>query len=184
MCSKSSSEPLPLGPVRSIRGAAGELTVRVASGDASRWTGLTRVWVARKGASSPQEAYGVRSVRAYRDRLVLLLDGVEDGAQAEALRGAMVYAPGEEVPPLEEGRFYFARLVGLEVDDVDRGVIGKVVDVLETGGCDVLVVEERDGQELLIPMAPDVLLEAPTDQGRIRVRMSEELRSINRTEDA
>ncbi len=152
----------------------------MASGDAGRWTGLRNVLVApreERGSGRPGRPgrFEVEGCRAYGDRLVLKLRGVDDPSAASALRGGLVLAPADQVPPLPSGTHYVARLAGLEVQDPEGNRLGRVEDVLPTGGTDVLVVRDPDGAELLIPMAAGIVIsiEEPT---RIVVQLPEGLR--------
>ena len=157
------------------------MTVIVASGDAARWSHLTRVAIGKEGSEDEPRDYEVEHIRTYRDRLVLKVRGVDDPGAAETLRGFRVLAHGDEVPDPGEGRHYMAWLVGLEVVDHDSGErLGKVVDVTETGGCDLLVVEEKDGHELLVPVATEIVRQVDQDGARIAVRLPEGLRDLNR----
>jgi len=157
------------------------LTVIVASGDASRWSHVTRVAVGTDGADDAVAGFEVERARAYRDRLVLKLKGVDDPSAAEALKGHRVLVPGEDVPEPPDGGHYHAWLVGLAVVDAEsREVLGRVVDVTETAGSDLLVVEETDGHELLIPIAPEFVHEVSQEDGRIEVRLPDGLRELNR----
>jgi 16S rRNA processing protein RimM len=156
------------------------MTIRVASGDAERWTGLTKVLLAyatgvpERGA----EAYGVASARAYRDRLVLKLEGVDDAGAAAALRGREVLATDEEVPPLPERVFYQQRLLGLTVVDEAGESLGVVEDVTDTAGAALLVVRRGSGKSLLVPMAEEIVLSVHLAEGRIRVRLPEGLMEL------
>ena len=79
--SEIASRLLPLGRVSGHRGRTGELTVRIFRGEADHWSEVRRVWVdTGKGESSMFE---VEQARAYRDRLVLKLAGVEDPTAAD-----------------------------------------------------------------------------------------------------
>jgi 16S rRNA processing protein RimM len=60
--------------------------------------------------------------------------------------------------------------------------LGRVTDLIETGGTDVLVVEDDDGDELLIPMAREMIRKIDARAGRIEVRLPEGLRELNREE--
>ena len=66
---------ITLGRVAGHRGATGEITVKVAAGDAAIWAGLRRVLL--ETADGAMDEYAIESSRAYRDRLVLKLCGVE-----------------------------------------------------------------------------------------------------------
>lgn len=179
MSSKSSSDegrgPLPVGRIAGFRGTRGELTVRVPSGVAERWTALRRVWVGKPGGALEPDPRDIEASRAYRDRLVLKLRGVENASEAEKLVGFWVFADGRDVPRLPEGTYYVARLVGLEVVDEKAGRLGRVEDVIETGGVDLLVVRRDGGAEVLVPLARSIVLAVDEDEGSIRVRLPEGL---------
>lgn len=167
-----------IGRVGNFRGRDGELTVRVASGAADRWTGLRRVGLRFPVESGDEARFEVESARAYGDRLVLKLRGVDNATAAADLRGRFVVAPSEDVPELPRGTHYAARLVGLPVEDALTGPVGRIVDVLATGGADVLVVEAQDGSEVLIPFAKEITVRV--DAERVVVRMPEGLLDLNR----
>jgi 16S rRNA processing protein RimM len=182
--SNSDGRPLVIGRVSGFRGRSGELTVRVISGEAERWTALRRV---RFGGPDDEDEttdeFEVEGARAYRDRLVLKLSGIGDPGAAQALRGRWLLAPPEAVPDLPPDRYYIAGLVGLAVHAADGARLGTVIDVIETPGTDVLVVEESDGQEMLVPMAKEIVIGVHPRDGRIDVRLPEGLRELNRRED-
>jgi 16S rRNA processing protein RimM len=136
---------------------------------------LTRVWVGRDAADPEPEEFGVEGARAYRDRLVLKLVGLDTPGEVETRRGRWILAPPDEVPDLPAGTYYVERLRGLHVEDARRGPLGRVADVLETGGADLLVVEGEGGRELLIPFAGTIVLEVREDLGTIRVDLPEGL---------
>ena len=172
---------MALGRVVGFRGRAGEFTVKVASGEASRWDGLRRVLLGRE--DGPDEAGGfweVEWARSYKDRLVLKLRGVDGAEAAHRLRGRWVFAPPEEVPALPEGVHYVARIVGLAVKDDSLGTLGRVVDVTGTGGASLLVVEDEDGKEILVPFARDIVRGVSERDGVVYVRLPEGLVGLNR----
>ncbi|MDE3012316.1 MAG: ribosome maturation factor RimM [Pseudomonadota bacterium] len=109
----------------------------------------------------------VEGAHVHGGHLVAKLVGVEDRDQAFALRGREVAIPREALPPAEDGEFYWADLVGLEVVNVQGEVLGNVEDLLETGANDVLVVQ-GDRQRLL-PYVDAVVLDVDLAQRRIRV---------------
>jgi 16S rRNA processing protein RimM len=125
----------------------------------------------------------VEAARAYRDRLVLKLEGVDDPSAAEALRGRWLLAPPDAVAELPEDGYYVADLVGLDVLDGDGARVGSVIDVVATSGTDVLVVEDADGHEVLVPMAGEIVTAVRLDERRIEVRLPDGLRELNRREE-
>jgi 16S rRNA processing protein RimM len=85
----------------------------------------------------------------------LRLEGVADRSAAEALVGAEVLAPREELGEAEEGSHYWADLEGLPVVTTAGDPVGTVTGLYETGGVDVLVVTGERGEQL-VPLAPYV----------------------------
>jgi 16S rRNA processing protein RimM len=146
---------------------------------ASRWTQGTRVFLEVAGA--PAVPYGIEAARAYGGKLVLKLAGVDSPSAAEALRGATVRVPAEEVPALPEGEYWVARLCGLPVVDEAAGPLGQVEDVEETGGVDLLRVVGPRG-EVHIPLVGEIV--TSIDEGGIRVRLPEGLLDLNREDGA
>jgi 16S rRNA processing protein RimM len=165
--------------VSGFRGNHGEVTVKVFSGDAARWVHVSRVVLKGSGPGTEDGPRKVESARAYRDRLVLKLAGVDDASEAEALRGSDVLAPAEDVPRLPEGVYWVERLVGARVMDVALGDIGRVMDVVETGGIDLLVVKDSGGVETLVPLAKEFVTEIDEASGTILLALPEGLRGLN-----
>ena len=170
---------LVLGRVSGFRGNHGEITVKVVSGEAARWVHLNRVVIHGSGSGVGDSPRKVESVRAYRDRLVLKLSGVNDANDAAALRGSDVLAPAEDVPRLPQDVYWVERLMGLLVTDAALGDIGRVADVIEAGGRDLLIVKDDQGVETLIPMVREFVIAIDEAAGTIRVALPEGLRGLD-----
>ena len=170
---------LVLGRVSGFRGNHGEITVKVVSGEAARWVHLNRVVIHGSGSGVGDSPRKVESVRAYRDRLVLKLSGVNDASGAAALRGSDVLAAAEDVPRLPKDVYWVERLVGARVMDAVLGDIGRVADVIEAGGGDLLLVKDDQGVETLIPMVKQFVTGIDEASGTILLALPEGLRGLN-----
>jgi 16S rRNA processing protein RimM len=177
--SSAKGKALVLGRVSGFRGRHGEVTVNVVSGDAARWVHLSRVVLKGSGGGVTTGPRGVESARAYRDRLVLKLEGVDDANDAAALRGSEVAAEAEDLPQLPRDVYWVERLVGAHVRDAALGDIGRVMDVIETGGADLLLVKDSDGVETLVPLVREFVTEIDEASGTIRVALPEGLCGLN-----
>ena len=173
------AKPLVLGRVTGFRGPHGEVTVRVVSGDAARWTRVERVVLQGSERGIASGLREVESARAYRDRLVLKLAGVDDANAAGALRGCDVLAPATDVPKLPEDVYWVERLLGARVRDAALGELGHVKDVVDTGGGNLLVVEDRDGTETLVPLVKEFVTAIDESSGTILLTIPEGLRGLN-----
>jgi 16S rRNA processing protein RimM len=105
-----------------------------------------------------------RRGRAY----TLKLRGIETITAAETLRGVDVVIPRSEAPPLAEGEFFVADVVGLRAVTTTGRALGTVAEVLSTGANDVYVVR-GDAGELLIPAIRDVVTSIDPAAGLLQV---------------
>ena len=78
-------------------------------------------------------------------------EGISDRTAAEALRGELIEIDRDALPPLEEGEYYHADLVGLSCVDEGGRPLGKVVAVENFGAGDLLEVELANSKRSLIP---------------------------------
>ena len=91
-------------------------------------------------------------------------DGIADRSAAESLRGQLVEVDRSELPPLEEGEYYHADLIGLPCVGLDGEAVGIVVAVENFGAGDLLEVEIAGGRRSLIPYREGI---ADLQDGRI-----------------
>jgi len=104
------------------------------------------------------------SIREASKTAVARLEGVEDRSAAEGLRGSLVEVDRSALPPLDEGEYYHADLIGLAAVDRTGNRIGTIVAVENYGAGDLLEIEKADGSRSLIPFRPSI---ADVENGRI-----------------
>lgn len=99
---------------------------------------------------------------------IVRLAGIMDRDAAVALSGTTVAIPRADLPPPEDGTYYWMDLIGLRVIALDGLELGRVASLMETGANDVLIVE--GAEERLIPfIQPDVVRRIDLDQNLIEV---------------
>jgi 16S rRNA processing protein RimM len=77
---------------------------------------------------------------------------VPDRTAAEALRGTALTVPRSALPPLGEGEYYHADLIGLPAISSDGTELGRCVAVENFGAGDILEIERPDGARFMVPM--------------------------------
>ncbi|WP_128892857.1 ribosome maturation factor RimM [Erythrobacter sp. HKB08] len=77
---------------------------------------------------------------------------VADRNAAEKLRGTTLTVPRSALPPLDEGEYYHADLVGLKVETDAGEAIGTVGNVLNYGAGDLVEIKRDGGKSFLVPM--------------------------------
>ena len=102
-------------------------------------------------------------------RPIVRLDGIDDRAGAEALRGAELSMPRGELPPLGEGEWWAHELEGCTVAD-GAHEIGVVERLLELPSCEVLEVRRSDAEgTLLVPLVKDAIRRIAPQLRRIEI---------------
>jgi 16S rRNA processing protein RimM len=84
---------------------------------------------------------------------------IADRNAAEALRGTLLTVKRSELPPLAEGEYYHADLIGLDCINTASDPLGTCIAVENYGAGDVLEVKRPDGKTFMVPMRPEAVPE-------------------------
>ena len=84
--------------------------------------------------------------------LVARFAEVPDRTAAEALRGTALTVPRDELPPLAEGEYYHADLIGLPAMSTEGEPLGQVAAVENFGAGDILEIERPTGKRFMVPV--------------------------------
>ena len=156
-----------VGRVLGPWGIGGHVRVELHTDSRERFSAGSRVYL--DGAET-----AVESSRPHKGGLVVRFSSVADRTAAETLKGASLTVPRDEVDPLPDGSYYYFQIIGLRVTTDDGDDLGRVHEVLATGGNDVYVVRGPSG-ERLVPALHDVVLEVDLDNGLMTVNLPEGL---------
>lgn len=77
---------------------------------------------------------------------------VKDRTAAERLRGTALTVPRSALPPLGEGEYYHADLIGLPALSDSGEALGTCIAVENFGAGDVLEIARPDGKKFMVPM--------------------------------
>lgn len=123
-----------------------------------------------KGAEIRHE---VKALRPHKQLLLVDLGDVGNRDKAQALIGCQILIERNQLPPLEDGTYYWTDLVGLTVV-TPKGCIGKIQTVIPTGSNDVYVVKGPEG-EILVPALASVVCSVDLQTRIMRVQLPEGL---------
>lgn len=84
---------------------------------------------------------------------------IADRTAAEGLRGTALTIPRSALPPLAEGEYYHADLIGLSAVSDSGEALGTCVAVENFGAGDVLEIERPDGKRFMVAMRPEAVIE-------------------------
>jgi 16S rRNA processing protein RimM len=162
-----------------LRGAKGLVTARLVNPGSPALSpfGEGQRLLFRKGGESRE--HHLELAESYRDRVVLKLRGVDSAAVAAPLAGSDILLESKDLVDLPEGSYYICHLVGLDVFGPGNRSLGKVLEVVRTGGTDLLRVGRAGERELLIPFARSTCRRVDIAAGRIEIDPPEGLLEIN-----
>ncbi len=80
-----------------------------------------------------------------------------DRTTAERLRGTVLTVPRSTLPPLDEGEYYHADLIGLSAVSSDGAALGTCIAIDNFGAGDVIEVQRPDGKCFMVPMRPEAV---------------------------
>jgi 16S rRNA processing protein RimM len=142
--SEGGERRIALAAVAGAHGVKGEVRLKLFSDSAESLSRHPSVYVGGVG-------HRLLSVREGGKTAVARFEGISDRSAAEALRGTLVEVERSALPPLDEGEYYHADLVGLPCFDGEGRQLGTVVAVENYGAGDLLEVEDASGKRSLIP---------------------------------
>lgn len=127
-----------LAAVAGAHGIAGEVRLKVFADDLSAHRSFND---------------GALTLVKLRDGTIARFAEIADRNAAEALRGTVLTVPRDALPPLGEGEYYHADLLGLAAVSTTGEALGTVVAVENFGAGDVVEVRRASGKTFMAPMS-------------------------------
>ena len=159
---------LEIGQIVNTHGIKGEIKVTPFTNDITRFDDLKEVYVKSKKES---KLYKVEGVRYHKNMVLLKLESIDNPEDAEKLKNSYLEIDRKDAVPLEEGTYFIADLIGLEVYTDDGKLLGKVDDIYNTGANDIYVIKDELGKQVLLPGIKDVIKNVDLEGGKITVHL-------------
>lgn len=157
MTSPATGRRVALAAVAGAHGVKGELRLKLFADSVESLARHSRFLVGDREVK-------LRDLRDGGKTAIARIEGISDRSAAEALRGQLVEIDRSELPPLAEGEYYHADLVGLPCFDEAGQPVGTVASVENFGAGDLLEIQKADGRKALIPFRDPI---ATLDEDRI-----------------
>jgi 16S rRNA processing protein RimM len=102
----------------------------------------------------------LKAIRPDKIGAVARFAEITDRTAAENLRGTLLAVPRASLPPLAEGEYYHADIIGLSVVSLDGEPVGTVTAIENYNAGDILEITLADGKTAMVPFkapaVPDV----------------------------
>lgn len=152
---------IPVGQIGAVHGVRGWVRIRSHTAPPEQIFSYQPWWLKKPDG---WQAVTVAASEIHSKGPVAQLEGIEDRDQARELTLLEIAVDATQLPPLEEGEYYWHQLEGLQVISEYEGQrfnLGRVQYLMETGANDVLVVRgggSIDKRERLIPYLPSQVI--------------------------
>jgi 16S rRNA processing protein RimM len=143
------SKPVTLAVIIGAHGVTGEVRLKLFTEDVD---GL------KAHKSFNDGALTLKSVRP-GNNIIARLAEITDRNAAEAARGTELTVSRDALPPLAEGEYYHADLLGLACVSTTGEALGVCVAIENFGAGDVIEVERPDGKRFMVPMNSEAVPE-------------------------
>ena len=101
----------------------------------------------------------LKSLRPDKIGAVARFAEITDRTAAEALRGILLTVPRDTLPPLADGEYYHADIIGLAVLTTTGGAVGTVTAIENYHAGDILEITRPDGKTVMVPFRPPAVHE-------------------------
>ena len=108
------------------------------------------------------------------------LEGIDTAERARMFTNVEVYFPVKHAEEAEDGELSWNFFVGFRMEDVRHGELGEVVTATVNT---LFVVEQEDGEELLVPAQEEFIVEINQEKKLITVELPEGLLNLEDLEE-
>ena len=163
---------LRVGVIANTHGIRGEVKVFPTTDEKERFKDLKKVIL---DMGKEQGVLEIQSVRFFKNLVILKFKGIDNINDIEMYKGKDLLVTREDAVPLEEGEYFIADLLDLDVYSDEDEKIGVLYDVMQTGANDVYVVKTEEGKEILLPAIDECILDINLEESRMTVHIMEGL---------
>lgn len=165
-------EKLEVGQIVNTFGIKGFVKIYPYVDDLRRFDDLKNVYIKSKKQETKLE---IEEVKYQKNMVLVKFKGIENVEQAEKLRNSYVEIDRSDAIELEEGQYFIADLLGLDVY-LDTGEkLGILDDIFNTGSRDIYVVKNELGKQFLLPYIDEVIKDIDLENSKITVHLIEGL---------
>nr|WP_270941939.1 ribosome maturation factor RimM [Romboutsia lituseburensis] len=136
-----------IGQIVNTQGLKGEVRVYSYTDDIDRFEELETFYLGK----DRENLLEVERVRLKGNMVIMKIKGVDTVEAAEKLRNKFMYVSREDSRDLDEGEYFIADMIGIDVETVAGEHVGVLTEVLQYAANDVYVIKGKDNKEIMIP---------------------------------
>lgn len=163
-----------LGKITKTHGVKGEVILWLDVDFPEDYEDMDSLFLEVRGELVP---YFMESYQLRGNRAIVKFEDCDTFEQAETMVNLQAFLPLEVLPELEDDQFYYHEIIGFQIIDKKLGILGLVRTVYSMQAQDLLVMEYQ-GKEVLIPINPEIVLDADKEAKTLNVDLPEGLLDV------
>jgi 16S rRNA processing protein RimM len=167
-----SEDLVAIARITKTRGLRGEAVADVLTDFPERFENLETVLAIKPNGA--REELKIEKFWFQKGRIILKFEGVDSIEAAEALRNTEICVSEADAVELEEDEYFDWELAGCAVETIEGEQIGRVKEILRTGGTEILIVAGAE-KEYMIPFAEAICTEVDIENKLIKIDAPEGL---------
>jgi 16S rRNA processing protein RimM len=173
-------EYFKMGVITSPHGIQGEVKVFPTTDNVQHFKNISDCYLKKGKEYKPAKITGCKF---FKGMVIVHLEGFDDRDEVEKLRRVEIYVDRANADPLEEGEYYMADIIGYDLYNIDAEtetdvenfnpdntvLVGKIKDYIDTAVHPVIMAEDTEGKERLVPAIHQFVKKVDHDAERVYV---------------
>jgi len=161
-----------IGYILKPQGVKGEVKVDPVTQDPDRFKQLKKVYIQFR---DNLQTYSIQHVRVANRFVYLKFSEINSREDAEFLRDAEILIDKSNLIQPSQDEYFIHDLIGCRVISEKGTLIGIVTEVVQMSSNDIYVINNKEGNEILIPAIKDVVRQVDISQKLIIIKLLEGL---------
>ena len=159
-----------VGVITKTHGIKGEVSVFPTTDDNDRFEYLEKCYIKTGNKYTEVKVFGCKY---FKNTVILKFEGLDKIEDVEKYIRSEIYVDRDDALALEDGEYYLADLIGLDVYEENGNKLGKIKDYLETPVQIVYIIEqEEEGKkDIMIPDVPEFIKDINLEENKMTVKL-------------
>lgn len=165
-------EMLEIGKIINTHGLRGDVKVTSWTDIPEDFENIKKAYVKKSGE---EILLNISYVKYQKNNLIIKFKEINSIEEAETFKNLVLRAEKSDLPPLPEGVYYIADLIGCTVVDNNGEEKGKVLDVFSAGAGNVYEVQGENGKKLYLPANEGTIISTNIESKKITMNIPDGL---------
>lgn len=164
-----------IGHISRVHGNDGKVYIKLDVDQPGHYEEMESVFLDLENKPVP---FFIEYIRQTPNGPLIKFEDIHDRDEAQRFVGASLLLPIDELPDLDNGRFYFHELIGAQLFDRKEGTIG-TIQLIYDQTSQILLGVDKNGAEILVPLVDEFEPYFQRKKNVLEMNLPEGLSNIN-----